>query len=340
MEHHAPGQASAPVGSADPGSAAAAAQPPDIPRPRRSKFSSMPPPGAAPQAQQVSSDHAGVSADSNSTQFAQQPQFGAAAQQAAFASGPAAMQQPEGYGAVPQGPMHQQAQPQQQMWHAHGHALHQSQPQAMAVPATHGHQHGHHGAHDPMGTMPHSQPQQAHAQPQGGQHHPARVQLHPLAQPQQAPPQLVAAPADSALATRITKLAEFTTRNGTAFEEQVRAKQGSNAEYAFLHSGEGSDYYAWCLFCMARQLPLDQPLPEGWQDPLAQSRAHGNSAAAAPPAVPVAALPAEAQSMPQEVATGFRQVLQLLQGTQVCLVQAQCLYCALRVHRLCTKVPV
>jgi hypothetical protein len=113
-----------------------------------------------------------------------------------------------------------------------------------------------------------------------------------------SPPPFAAAPVDAALSLRITKLAEFTTRNGSAFEEQVRIKQGGNPEYAFLDSGDGSDFYRWCLFCMPRHLPLDKPLPEGWGDlPRQQNTA--------------------ISGMPADVSNGFKRVLQLLQGTQV-----------------------
>jgi Surp module len=144
------------------------------------------------------------------------------------------------------------------------------------------------------------------------------LQQQPTAQPasqqapQQVPPPFTAAPADAALALRITKLAEFTTRNGPAFENQVRQKQGANPEYAFLNNREGSDYYRWCLFCMPRKLSLDQALPEGWAD--------------APPPLeaptPGQALPV----MPAEVSSGFAQVLQLLHGTQARSPDSSCTF--------------
>lgn len=301
----------------------AGGQPPGIPRSRRSKFSSMPPPGVTPQSQVAAHDQAGVSVDSNSSQRTQLTQFASAVQPQLgqplahpHPSFPA--QQPAGYGAAPQG----HAQGQQQPWPphaAHVSAAPQTQ-QAAAEPAVQSQHFAHQGA-SAYGVHQPSDPMQAQhtATPQAApapQAQPAQMQLHPHAQPRTRPPELVAAPQDGALATRITKLAEFTTRNGPAFEEQVRAKQGSNVDYAFLHGGEGSDYYAWCLFCMARNLPIEQSLPEGWQDPLAQPAA-GAAAPATAAAMPAAALPADAQAMPAEVSSGFHQVLSLLQGTQV-----------------------
>lgn len=108
-----------------------------------------------------------------------------------------------------------------------------------------------------------------------------------------APP-FAAAPPDAGLAQRITKLAEFVSRNGPAFEQQVREKQGANVEYAFLHGGPGGDFYRWCLFCMPRQLSLDRPV---------DGALHSGHA---PGAV-----------MPEAVASGFAQVLNVLHGSQV-----------------------
>ena len=121
------------------------------------------------------------------------------------------------------------------------------------------------------------------------------------------PPPFAAAPADGALAQRILKLAEFVHRNGPAFEVQVRNKQGSSPDYAFLNWGLGSDYYRWAHFCIQRNLPVDQPLPDGWSDappPAAAAPAAAPAAAAAPP-------------LPAEVSSGFAHVLQILQGSQV-----------------------
>ena len=106
---------------------------------------------------------------------------------------------------------------------------------------------------------------------------------------------------DPALLQRITKLAEYTVRNGPAFEQQVQAKQGENPEYAFLNNGEGSAYYQWCLFCLPRSLPLDQQLPAGGQIPAAKQAGAAEATGA----------------VPSEVSSGFAQVLELLQGTQV-----------------------
>jgi hypothetical protein len=118
----------------------------------------------------------------------------------------------------------------------------------------------------------------------------ASQQLTPSSQP----PTFTEAPSNAALALRITKLAEFVVRNGPAFEQQVRSKQGANPEYSFLNGGAGSDYYRWCLFCTEQKLPIDQPLSDAWKKG----------------AQDVAA-------MPEVVSGGFAQVLQMLHATQV-----------------------
>jgi hypothetical protein len=118
--------------------------------------------------------------------------------------------------------------------------------------------------------------------------------------PQNRPP-FVPAPHDGALALRITKLAEYTARNGTAFEEQVRAKQRQNQEYAFLHGGEGSNYYAWCRFCAFRGLDHTLPLPDDWVDPLpAHTGKNGGgwSSGAVPAFVPTATMQPRLDSHP------------------------------------------
>ena len=123
------------------------------------------------------------------------------------------------------------------------------------------------------------------------------------------PPPFACAPDDQALSTRITKLAEYYTRNGPAFEELLKSKQKDNPEYAFLFGGPGCEFYAWSLFCMPRGLPIEKPLPEDFVEPLP-----GNGAIGVPAHAMVA------PEMPAEVSTGFGQVLELLNGTQVSLV--------------------
>lgn len=120
------------------------------------------------------------------------------------------------------------------------------------------------------------------------------------------PPAFTHPPADSALALRITKLAEYTARNGPAFEAQVRTKQAGSQEYTFLFGGAGTDFYKWCLFCMQRHLPHTLPLPDNWNEPMssaggpqlgagpgtAQTRADGAAGAA------ISAVPMQHHSQP------------------------------------------
>lgn len=176
----------------------------------------------------------------------------------------------------------------------------------------------------------------------------------PQAGPQQVPT-FTQPPPDSALSLRITKLAEYTARNGPAFEEQVRTKQAHNPEYSFLQGGEGSSFYQWCLFCFMKGIPYDQvpqdsmsgagvpgthspapavgmpPHPSGpsavpmqhphqqMPSPMAQTGVPG-----VPPARPhggAAGIPLGGQPagpMPPDVASGFAHVLHVLQGSQVC----------------------
>jgi Surp module len=140
--------------------------------------------------------------------------------------------------------------------------------------------------------------------------------------PVQAYARFVPAPADANLVLRITKLAEYTTRNGPAFEQQVRSKQAANPEYAFLQGGEGSDFYQWCIHCMAAGLPHSVPPPGMGESSLPgiNGQAGPTAQAAVGPAGSSFSAPLAAQQaapMPPEVASGFAQVLQGLQGSQV-----------------------
>lgn len=128
--------------------------------------------------------------------------------------------------------------------------------------------------------------------------------------PAAALPAFVPPPEDADLVKRITKLAEYYTRNGPAFELMLKEKQKENVEYAFLFGGEGAAFYAWCLFCMHRGLPYDKPLPEGFVDAAPQAAPAAATAIVAPVAAAV-------QAMPEEVTSGFATVLDLLNGSQV-----------------------
>ena len=87
------------------------------------------------------------------------------------------------------------------------------------------------------------------AQPPGAQ---------PFFSPHEPPPAYCMPPSDSALAQRITKLAQFAARNGPSFVELMRAKQAGNPEYAYLEGGEGSGYWSWILYCTLYNLPPGQ----------------------------------------------------------------------------------
>ena len=82
--------------------------------------------------------------------------------------------------------------------------------------------------------------------------------VQPFFSPHEPPPEYCPAPSDSALAQRISKLAQFAARNGPSFVELMRAKQTGNAEYDFLSGGEGSGYWRWILYCTLYNLPPGQ----------------------------------------------------------------------------------
>jgi hypothetical protein len=69
---------------------------------------------------------------------------------------------------------------------------------------------------------------------------------------------LTAPPQDGELLTRITKLAEYVTRNGVEFEEKVKAKEAGNENFAFLFGGPYALYYKWYLAAYRRNLTPEQ----------------------------------------------------------------------------------
>lgn len=79
--------------------------------------------------------------------------------------------------------------------------------------------------------------------------------------------------------------------------EEVRVKQRDNPEYNFLHGGEGAGYFYWVLFNQLTAQP-SQPI------------------AAPAPLDPVAQLP-------PEVATGWSQVLDVLNGSRESITSSQ-----------------
>jgi hypothetical protein len=73
--------------------------------------------------------------------------------------------------------------------------------------------------------------------------------------PHEPPPDFAAKPSDEALEQRISKLAQFASRNGPSFVELMRTKQANNPEYNFLNDGEGAAYWRWILYCTLYNLP-------------------------------------------------------------------------------------
>lgn len=106
------------------------------------------------------------------------------------------------------------------------------------------------------------------------------------------PPAFTPAPTDAQLTQRIALLAKFAAQNGPAFIETVKEKQAGNADYNFLFGGPGADYFRWALHCATTGQPVD---------------------VCPPPPVPV--LP-PVPPLPSEVADGFRQVLEALNGSK------------------------
>jgi hypothetical protein len=101
----------------------------------------------------------------------------------------------------------------------------------------------------------------------------------------------------------------------------MRDKQRDNPEYAFLHGGDGSDYYQWSLYCALHGLPAAQP-PQAAAPP------------AAPPAQPPAPEPqpedtsAALATLPVEVSSGWQQVLDLLTGSRDSIKNSQAWFMA------------
>ena len=172
--------------------------------------------------------------------------------------------------------------------------------------------------------VPQPMPQQLHQQA------PQQISQQMPQQVQQQAPQFTLPPADAGHALRISKLAEYTSRNRPAFEEQVRVKQALNPEYSFLQGGEGSSYYQWCLFCYSKGIAVDQPQQVGQPREVAPSapgpasmmfQQHGGMPP--PAAMPVAPqnmlppVPSASGPIPPDIASGFAQVLHVLQGSQV-----------------------
>ncbi|GAB4816637.1 hypothetical protein N2152v2_003683 [Parachlorella kessleri] len=159
-----------------------------------------------------------------------------------------------------------------------------------------------------------------------------------------APPAFSTPPEDAGLAQRISKLTEFAARNGPSFVEMMKERQKENPEYAFLHGGEGAGFYRWTLYCRLYNHPQDQPLPGEHQGSGAAATINaaaaanaagqqgkpadvGNAAAAdqqqqqagqqtqaATPAI--ADTSAALGTLPAEVSSGYKQVLELLHGSR------------------------
>jgi hypothetical protein len=84
----------------------------------------------------------------------------------------------------------------------------------------------------------------------------------PFFSPHEPPPEFASAPTDDALTQRISKLAQFASRNGPSFVDLMRTKQAGNPEYDFLNGGEGSAYWRWILYCTLYSLPPGKPTQE------------------------------------------------------------------------------
>ncbi|KAK9809045.1 hypothetical protein WJX72_008362 [[Myrmecia] bisecta] len=159
--------------------------------------------------------------------------------------------------------------------------------------------------------------------------------------PWASPPRFTEPPEDSALVQRIQKLAEFAVRNGPSFVQLMKDKQKENAAYAFLFDGEGSSYFQWVLYCTLYNLPTDKPIAGQAAEPVtahpaaiheqtaSQSAAGLAMAATADGAASASTAPAAGQpepdllrhqhvieTLPEEVSSGFTQVLALLTGSK------------------------
>ncbi|PRW59174.1 calcium homeostasis endoplasmic reticulum isoform A [Chlorella sorokiniana] len=162
---------------------------------------------------------------------------------------------------------------------------------------------------------------------------------------QQAAPAYAPPPADAALQQRIDTLVSYAAKNGMGFVQMMSERQGANPEYAFLHGGEGTPYFAWALHCALSGQPAAAaavgqaaappaaaapqyaaaPQAAGMPEPQQQQ-------AAAPPQQqhPVTASPTAGvlADLPAEVSSGWGQVLGLLSGSRDSIRNSQAWFMA------------
>ncbi|CAE8644228.1 unnamed protein product [Polarella glacialis] len=84
------------------------------------------------------------------------------------------------------------------------------------------------------------------------------------------------------LRKRIEIMADHIARNGVDFESTVKQKNASNPQFAFLYSGEGSEYYQQVLFAHRTPVvppPAPVPAPVPAQVPIPAYAASGGSLA-------------------------------------------------------------
>lgn len=98
--------------------------------------------------------------------------------------------------------------------------------------------------------------------------------------------------------------------------QEVAAKQQYNAEYAFLRAGEGAAYFSWALYCQLNPTAASKPM-----------HAAATPAAAPPPVQPQDGA-AAAASLPEDVSSGWAQVLSLLTGSRESIGQSQAWFMA------------
>ena len=105
---------------------------------------------------------------------------------------------------------------------------------------------------------------------------------------------------------------------GHSFVQMMGERQGANPEFAFLRGGDGAPYFAWALCCALTGLdPAAPPAAAPRQPPLPQQPQDTSGALGA---------------LPPEVASGWQQVLGLLNGSRDSIRNSQQWFMACAPH--------
>jgi hypothetical protein len=118
---------------------------------------------------------------------------------------------------------------------------------------------------------------------------------------------------DQAVNDRINVTVKHAVKNGPAFLEMMKEKHRADPNFTFLFMGEAYHYFRWVLFSTIYNLPVDQPPPQ-------VSGIQGPSSVSHPvPHTPLHHATASHLTLPADMETGFKQVLEGLSGSKVCV---------------------